>query len=1137
MTEVLEKVIKKVILLLFVNLVALCVVGNASGEFGSSAKPTTDRLKPELVLQTGHNSLVNAVVIAPDNSWIASGSVDSTIKIWDSASGRELRTLSGHDGTVKALAVNPNGLLLVSSGTDKTVRIWNVATGQLLKQLFPHDGTIDAIAFSPDGRFLATSGGADNAINIWDISDYSNKFTLSKHAARITCLNFSPDGKFLAFGSSDNVVNIWEIGKKRSSLVLKKHTGEISVIAFSPDGQFIATGSADNTIILWKVGKEREKLTFTGHKNKIFALSFNSAQELMSFDGNGQIKYWNILNGREIKAIDNLAEASADEIQSAIFNPTGKLLIIGWGDRTVTLTDLEQQLKLQTFKPRTTGFYGVAFSTDMRWFAAGSSDDTIKLWDLQTGASIAPLVGHQGFVSGVAFPENDYLISASADGTIKVWDIIAAKAVRTLSKHTDQVSGIAVARKSPWLASGSKDQTIKLWNWRTGEEIQTFKEHSGEVTSVAFSPNEQLIASGSDDKTIKLWDVAGKNPTRTLADHMGAVESVAFSPDGKLLASGSTDKTVKIWEVATGKLIKTLTNHTDWVHTVVFSKEGNLLFSGGRDKTVRVWNFLADREEKTLSDHTGTIYSLTFSDNGKWLVSGSEDGSNVIWQKESAKKVATLLSLRESNDWLVASPDGSFDGSPDAWNRILWRFEQNTFNVSPVEVFFDEFFRPGLLADLLADKQTLTTVPNITEKDRRQPELKITAPGYETNGSAISERKIKLKIKAAEAPRGNGYSTGSGVRDVRLFRNGSLVHLWKDDVLAGKTREVELEKEVTLVEGQNQFTVYAFNKDNVKSRDYSLNLTGAENLKRRGTVYLIAVGVGRYANRDYNLESIDMDVASFTKTLGEKQNQLNLYEKIEFIPLLDEGATKKNILTALHKLAGKNDGAPAAKLPQAIAELPIAQPEDIVVVYFSGHGTAKNDRFYMLPHDLGYMGSRKSPTADAEETILKNSISDLDLADAFLGIDVKHLIFVVDACRSGQAIKAEDNRQGPMNAKGLAQLAYEKGMYILTASQDFEDSYTSKTLGRSYLTYALVEDGLKNFLADASQDGRLLLREWFDYTISRVPQLRQETLAKISQTEQNKGLGLRQTKTIGVQRPRVFYRRQIELNPLLVAKN
>jgi len=117
-----------------------------------------------------------------------------------------------------------------------------------------------------------------------------------------------------------------------------------------------------------------------------------------------------------------------------------------------------------------------------------------------------------------------------------------------------------------------------------------------------------------------------------------------------------------------------------------------------------------------------------------------------------------------------------------------------------------------------------------------------------------------------------------------------------------------------------------------------------------------------------------------------------------------------------------------------------------------------------------------------------------------------------------------------MNTRGLAQLAYEKGMYVLTASQSVEVAFESEALKHSYLAYALVEEGIKSGAADSDRDGQVLLEEWFDYATERVPRMGKEKrtgskeLIEVDADERR------------VQRPRAFYSIRAGNQPLVVAR-
>jgi hypothetical protein len=312
-------------------------------------------------------------------------------------------------------------------------------------------------------------------------------------------------------------------------------------------------------------------------------------------------------------------------------------------------------------------------------------------------------------------------------------------------------------------------------------------------------------------------------------------------------------------------------------------------------------------------------------------------------------------------------------------------------------------------------------------------------------------------------------------------------------------------------------------------------------VKRPGTAYILAVGVNSYSNPQYNLKYAVADATAFGAEVRRQQQQIAHYENIEVVSLLDEQATKANILTALKRLAG-TEGASSGDTPAALEKLKATQPEDAVFIYFAGHGTAQGQRFYLLPHDLGYAGERTGLDAVGLQSILEHGISDEELERAVEGIDADKFLMVIDACNSGQALEAEEQRRGPMNSKGLAQLAYEKGMYILTAAQSYQAAQEASTLGHGLLTYALVEEGLKQAAADSDpKDGEVWVREWFDYASTRVPNMQLEKM-KLA-----RGVGLNLSFVEGeeripdlerraVQTPRVFYRRESEGRPLIVAR-
>ncbi len=274
--------------------------------------------------------------------------------------------------------------------------------------------------------------------------------------------------------------------------------------------------------------------------------------------------------------------------------------------------------------------WSVAFSPDGQTLASASWDQTVRLWDVNTGRLLHILIEHTNEVLSVAFsPDGRTLASADWDGLIRLWNPRNRQLKRTLSGHAGGVPSITFSPDGALLASGSADRTIRLWDTTTWRLQRTLSGHTDVVDAVVFSPDGALLASGSRDATIRLWHPDNARSIKTLTEHTASVGRLAFSPDGQVLASGSDDQTVRLWDPATGELTETLTGFAASVNPVAFSPDGSILLIGG--ESLAVWDTQTGSYKAPLAVDIGGTISVAFSPDGQLAASGGNDTKIRLW--------------------------------------------------------------------------------------------------------------------------------------------------------------------------------------------------------------------------------------------------------------------------------------------------------------------------------------------------------------------------------------------------------------------------------------------------------------------------------------------------------------------------
>ncbi len=315
------------------------------------------------------------------------------------------------------------------------------------------------------------------------------------------------------------------------------------------------------------------------------------------------------------------------------------------------------------------GVRSISFSPDGQTLATASDDNTIKLWNLETGGEIRTLRGHDRGVRSVSFsPDGQTLATASDDNTIKLWNLETGEEIRTLQEQDEEVRSVSFSPDGQTIASASGN-TIQLWS-RTGTLLKTITGYNRPVLSVNFSPDGQMLAASSEDGTIQFWNLNGTSLAKLYEGNV--VYQVKFSPDGQTIASVGGDTMVKLWNLD-GTLLQMFKGHQDGVYDISFSPNGQTIASASADGTIRVWQRHGISLQRFYA-HRGNVYDATFSPDGQLMASGGAD--NVV---KLSRADGTPLKTLEGHTGLIHSvafsPDNqilasaSWDGTVKLWTR------------------------------------------------------------------------------------------------------------------------------------------------------------------------------------------------------------------------------------------------------------------------------------------------------------------------------------------------------------------------------------------------------------------------------------------------------------------------------------
>lgn len=985
---------------------------------------------PRIVINPmGHSAKVHNLLFTPDGHKIISVSEDKTIRVWNAENGEMIKKFEsqigdGPEGMLYSSALSPDGKLLavagypVSSENENYIIIIDLEKGVQVSTAIGHTNVINSLSFSGNGNYLA-SGADDNSVRIWKVDQSKQLQTLLTipTPSKVSCVSFNPKSQELAVsheGKDILVFNLAGLDKnaitKPTPRLFKKHKGAIDKILYSPDGVYLISSSFESELILWRADGSVVK-QFDGIKEPINALAFSAdAKILVGLDIAGKGMSW------AIPAATKLTEYDVHD--NTVFSAA--------------------------FSPSLSGNYIVA--------SAGGTNNEILLWNAINGLTIRRIKGRGTAIHDLAFG-NGLELFISRDFTKNGKSQFKSSfdfANLTVNRNPGQINA---APKSTKDVTQTSENTLEL---PKGKMIQTDPAIDGRILDYQ-SMTDGSVLVGSDF-SLKMYDKNGYLHKEFIG-HSGAVRTVAVTADGQYLASGGEDQSIILWKLSESGYAPTLRKAFDtdeWAK--FFSSLPNDSLT--REPSKKAWKEVID----------------FLKANGNKAYRQIEEQYKLLG--EMVIPFATLF-ITEDNEWVCWTPKGYFSCSSSGSQYFGWHVNRGINQLADfyaAEQYFEILYRPKELGKSILQGKRVEDL--LRESGQRIFDLgKLHRPSVGFFDITVTTRstdllrydKGKFYTQAKVIPLTvDIYDGGGGVKEVNIYQNDKLIVHDDSIKTSGEGQKVTKTYAVEMMNEANEFRVKVINFQKIESKADQLTIQYTGNVIATSTLHVLAVGINKYQNSNYNLNYARPDAEAFVDKVAEHGR--SIFKSINTVPIYDENATKENIVKGFRSIIAR------------------AKPEDVFLFYYAGHGTLDEDNkdadgnapFYFVPTDVTRLYGDP-------ETLKSKGLSGAELGDFLTQIKSRKQIVLTDACHSGGIINTGIKVRAAANdERAIVQLARSSGVVWIASSGSKQFATEFEQLKHGVFTYALLEalDGKAD-----NGDRKVTVNELKIFMEERVPEL------------------------------------------------
>jgi filamentous hemagglutinin family protein len=662
-------------------------------------------------------------------------------------------------------------------------------------------------------------------------------------------------------------------------------------------------------------------------------------------------------------------------------------------------------------------------SSDKKFLSLLLEDGSVRVWDFERGVQRSIVSGdkHQDLSDISSVNDKGEIITVASKAGIGAYNIIGSLLNDKLAVNAPNINYFASSNDGSLLLVSTGD-ALSLWDNNQNQARWQSPQLRGKVNNMVLSDNKHYAAVLSHQEGVYIYDPKAKlkSPTDALdiidLETGKTFKSLPNFGEDVVYTRFKNNDTLSIG-LANGQLIDWSIN-TDKSQTIVSFAENIRKV----DHEQQTYAYIAENNAVRISNPQGEVrLSIQNQGNpiteakllagGKNLLTVLANGDLALWDVASGKKILRLFSTQQG--WTVMDSFGRFDGSDEAIENFNWIADAEPI---PLDSFSENYYEPGLLTSVLQNQDYLNRSPDVINEGINLP------PKVEIQLAEQQKQSDKVQVQL------DIYNRGGGINKIQIFQNGKLINDESNFATEQNQKEnnsdhKSLTLDLTPVSGENTLKVIATNDMGIENSSSEISFDGKSKAYNSAT-RLMTVGINQYSDSDINLKYSVADAELIATTI---KNNSNL---IASKALIDEKATKPQILAELKELS---QGA----------------QQDVLVIYFAGHGMALGKEWYFLPYE-----TKLEPTP---EQIAKQGVTGTELSDIFKNSKIQHILLMVDACYSGAGLDAFSKLENGQRYLSR-QLSRSLGITVIAAAAKDQEATELASLGHGLFTYLIADE-------------------------------------------------------------------------------